>query len=80
MVFDCGQKLKLGVLINAYFSVYNQEAHTADTDFAYLEITQPQTNANLENGNVIYTLYGINNKERTFTFDISFVFAYVSNV
>ena len=68
------------MLINAYFIIFHQEAYTTDTDFAYLEITKQQTNADLENGNIIYTLYGINNKARTFTFDISFVFEYAENL
>ena len=78
--FVCGEELKLGVLINAYFMAFYQEVFTTDTDFSYLEITEPQTNANLENGNIVYTLYGINNKARTFTFDISFVFNFIPNV
>lgn len=78
--FECGQDLKLGVLINAYFVIFHQEAYTTDTEFAYLEITNQQTNANLENGQIIYTSYGINNKARSFTFDVSFVFDYTQNV
>lgn len=80
VTFVCGEDLKLGVLINAYFIIFHQEAYTTDTDFAYLEITKQQTNADLENGNIIYTLYGINNKARTFTFDISFVFEYEEKI
>lgn len=77
--FDCGQNVRIGVLINAYFNVYNHEYETTYLEFSYLDINQTQTNADLQNGQVCYNLYGINNKARTFTVDITFVFDFIES-
>lgn len=77
--FNCNQCARIGVLINTYFSLYNQEFETTYTEYSYLDINRPQTNANLNNGQVIYNIYGINNKARAFTFDITFVFNFIES-
>ena len=74
IAFECGKSARIGVLINAYFTKYYQEWETTDAIYTYLDITKPQTNADLIDGQVYYNLYGINSKARAFTFDVTFVF------
>lgn len=76
--FKCGQSVTVGVLINTYFTSYHQEWQTSDSEYTNLYITKPQTNKDLKNNQIIYNMYGINNKSRSFTFDIAFVFDYIN--
>ena len=77
IVFDCPAQFSMGILINAYCTNrYGQEFKTTDDKPVYLYVEQPQTNAILKNGTIEYTLFGINNKTKAFTFDITFVFDY----
>lgn len=72
----CGQSTSIGILINTYFVMGYHEAQTTNEVYSYLYINQPQTNENLKDGNITYTIYGINSPSKTFTFDVSFVFLY----
>ena len=78
-IVACGDNLKLGILINTYFIMYYHEAKTTTTNYSYLYINQPQTNAMLFNNTITYNLYGVNNQSKAFTFDVSFVFEYINN-
>lgn len=75
--FECGTRQTIGLLINTYFRRYNNEWQTYDTEFINLYITKPQTNKDVTSGKIVYNMYGINNKSKSFTFDVTFIFKYM---
>ena len=80
--FGCGQDFSLGILINTYFMPRNkQESYTSEQDtksnYAFLHISETQTNADLVDNKITYHLFGVNNHLKTITYNISFVFEYV---
>ena len=77
IVYTCGENATIGILINTYFVSYQQTIKTTETEYTYLYINKPQTNEMLLNSQIIYNLYGINNRTKSFTFDVSFVFDYI---
>ena len=77
----CGVKANLGFLINAYFNnYYTEDGCMSDTNYKFLNITNVQTNKDLEDGKIKYILYGINSANKAFTFDISFTFDFIEDV
>lgn len=80
VTFNCGENVSIGLLINTYFNSYYQTFKTTETEFTYLYINKQQTNEMLQDGQVTYNLYGINNKTKCFTFDVAFVFDYIPNI
>lgn len=79
IALNCGEIKRVGIFINAYFKWSHSESKTTETEASFLDILVPQTNADLVDGRVKYSLYGINNKSRSFTFDITFVFDFEEN-
>ena len=79
ITFNCGENKRVGIFINAYFKWSHSESKTTETEASFLDILVPQTNADLVDGQVKYSLYGINNKSRSFTFDITFLFDFEEN-
>ncbi len=79
--FTCGEKSNLGFLINAYFNTYymDEDGFMTDTNYKYLNITNSQTNKDLEDGKIKYILYGINSVNKAFTYDISFIFDFIED-
>lgn len=76
---DCGTKATVGICINTYFKMNNEEYRTSNSDYKYIDIRNVQTNAELDEGKIEYTLYGLNSYDRMYTFSVTFVFDYVAN-
>ena len=76
--FACGEKTSLGFLLNANFISLGREWTGTNTSYTYLNISSNQTNAELDNNKIRYTLFGINSETKAFTYDITFVFDYVN--
>lgn len=79
-IFSCGEQFSLGIAVNTYFKNNNHEGKTSNAEEAMLYVKNKQTNADLVNNEIIYNLYGINNKTKNFTIDISFVFEFIEEI
>jgi len=78
--FVCGEQFYMGIAVNTYFKNYNHEGKTTNAETTTLYVRNSQTNADLVNENqLIYNLYGINNKTKNFTINVSFVFEFVAD-
>lgn len=77
IVIGCNTKSSIGFLINTYFKNYNSEWTTSVSNYTYFNILNPQKNSDLKNGQIEYSLYGINSETRSFSFDISIIFDFL---
>ena len=66
--------------LDAYFTSYHNEYVYVEEKTTVLKITQPQTNAMLnENNQIEYSFWGVNSSNNKFSYNVTFLFDYFPN-
>lgn len=80
--FDLSDLYTIRFCIDAYFTYLNGisgEYYSNSSSFIYFNLPSKITNADLDENRFIYTLYGLNNDTKSYTFNISFIFSYIQD-
>lgn len=74
---DTNTKFSISFSLDAYFTAYKEEYSFVEEKTSVIQITEPQTNAMLdENNELKYSYFGVNSSNNKFSYTISFIFEY----